>query len=195
MGHTGSMRTRVGSSLACLLCFVLLAACGEDPEPESTESTAPTTSDTATPTPTSDGPPTSGTPGTPATDSPSAPAADGTRVVADDSDFGPMLFDATGQAIYLFDLETTSRPQCYDECAVAWPPVLTDGEPVAGDGLDASLLGTTDRTDGGLQVTYNDHPLYFYAHEGKGEVLCHDSFLNGGTWYVVQPDGDPAPPG
>ena len=83
----------------------------------------------------------------------------------------------------------------HDECAVAWPPVVTDGEPVAGKGVDPALLGTTERADGRLQVTYNDHPLYFYAHEGKHEVLCHDVFLNGGNWYVVQPDGDPAPPG
>jgi predicted lipoprotein with Yx(FWY)xxD motif len=106
-----------------------------------------------------------------------------------------MLFDRTGQAIYLFDLETTSRPECYDACAEAWPPVLTKGDPVAGQGLDSALLGTTERRDGTVQVTYNDHPLYFYAHEGKHEVQCHDIFLNGGTWYVVQPDGDAAPPG
>ncbi len=106
-----------------------------------------------------------------------------------------MLYDDTGQAIYLFDVETTAEPQCYGDCAVAWPPVLTDGEPVAGEGVDPALLGTSERTDGRLQVTYNDHPLYFYAHEGKGEVLCHDVFLNGGNWYVVMPNGDPAPPG
>ena len=56
-----------------------------------------------------------------------------------------------------------------------------------------SLLGTTQRTDGTTQVTYDEHPLYFYAHEGKREVRCHDVFLNGGTWYAVQPDGQRAP--
>ena len=111
------------------------------------------------------------------------------------SDFGPMLFDATGQAIYLFDVETTSEPACYEACAKAWPPVLTDGRPVAGEGVRKHLVGTTVRSDGSTQVTYNGHPLYFYAHEGKNEVLCHDVFLNGGNWYVVRPDGDAAPPG
>lgn len=106
-----------------------------------------------------------------------------------------MLFDGTGQAIYLFDVETTATPECYDACAEAWPPVLAKGDPVAGRGVDASLLSTTQRTDGTSQVTYNNHPLYFYTHEAKREVRCHDVFLNGGSWYVVTPAGDAAPPG
>lgn len=105
-----------------------------------------------------------------------------------------MLFDGTGQAIYLFDIETTAKPECYDACAEAWPPVLTTGDPLAGPGVESSLLATTERTDGTIQVTYDDHPLYFYAHENKHEVRCHDIFLNGGNWYVVQPGGDAAPP-
>ena len=122
-----------------------------------------------------------------------APASKGTRVVVDDSDFGPMLYSAEGQAIYLFDLEDSPRPRCYDDCAVEWPPVLTDGEPVAGRGARTRLLGTVGRDDGTTQVTYAGHPLYFYAHEGPHEVLCHDFFEFGGTWYVVQPAGSAAP--
>lgn len=146
--------------------------------------------------PTTGPPPTSAVTSAPATDSaspsPSAAAEPGTRIVVDDSDYGPMLFDANGQAIYLFQPETTSRPKCYDVCAEAWPPVLTDGRPVAGKGVRPALLGTTGRKDGTIQVTYNDHPLYYYAHEGPGEVECHGVFLNGGYWYVVQPDGNRA---
>jgi predicted lipoprotein with Yx(FWY)xxD motif len=124
-----------------------------------------------------------------------ASTAPGTRIAASSSAYGQMLFDGTGQAIYLFDVETTTTPECYDACAAAWPPVLTTGAPVAGQGVERALLSTTQRADGTVQVTYNDHPLYFYAHEGKREVKCHDIFLNGGNWYVVQPGGDPAPPG
>lgn len=47
-------------------------------------------------------------------------------------------------------------------------------------------------SDGIRQVTYDGHPLYFYAHEGRGEMKCHDVFVNGGNWYVVQPGGDAA---
>lgn len=179
--------------MVMLSSLVLLTACAEDSEPTASDPSSHV-SQTRTEPPASEAGQTE-TVKTTATPKTSSSAAEGTRIVVDDSDFGPMLFDATGQAIYLFDVETTSEPRCYDDCAVAWPPVFTDGDPVAADGVDASLLGTTERSDGRLQVTYNDHPLYFYAHEGKHEVLCHDIFLNGGDWYVVQPDGDAAPPG
>ncbi len=117
----------------------------------------------------------------------------GTTIIVAASDYGPMLYDATGQPIYLFDAEKGSRPQCYGECAAAWPPVFAKGEPQAAKGVRAGLLGTTKRRDGRMQVTYDGHPLYFYAHEGKYDVRCHDVDQYGGLWLVVQPDGDPAP--
>jgi predicted lipoprotein with Yx(FWY)xxD motif len=70
--------------------------------------------------------------------------------------------------------------------------VLTEGPPGADGEVDAALLGTTERDDGSVQVTYNGHPLYFYAHEGKNEVLCHDVAEFGGVWLVVTPAGEPA---
>ena len=106
-----------------------------------------------------------------------------------DSQFGRVVADRAGEALYLFDAESTTRPACYGECAVAWPPVLAKGEPVAGRGLRARLLGTTRRRDGRVQVTYRDHPLYHYVHDSPGRILCHDVFEYGGTWLVVAPDG------
>jgi predicted lipoprotein with Yx(FWY)xxD motif len=108
------------------------------------------------------------------------------------SDFGPMLFDRSGQAIYLFDKEATNTPQCYGACAKAWPPVLTSGLPRGSGAVRDSLLGTTRRRDGARQVTYAGHPLYFYAHEGKNEVLCHNVSEFGGLWLVVTAKGEPA---
>jgi len=104
-----------------------------------------------------------------------------------------MLFDASGQAIYLFDKEEGPRAECYGACAADWPPVQTEGEPRGVRGARQGLLGTTERRDGSLQVTYGGHPLYFYAHEDPWQVLCHDFVEYGGTWFVVQPDGDAAP--
>jgi predicted lipoprotein with Yx(FWY)xxD motif len=162
--------------------LLVLAACAE-PASDATEPTA-SEAPSATPTP-------SATEPDPSPAETSGPA--GTRVVVDASEFGPMLYSAEGQAIYLFDLEDGPEPRCYGECAAAWPPVLTAGDPVAGRGVRAGLLGIVERRDGSAQVTYGGHPLYFYAHEGPGEVLCHDFFDFGGTWYVVQPDGGAAP--
>lgn len=117
----------------------------------------------------------------------------GTSIVAGDSQFGRMLFDARKQAIYIFERDSDRQTVCYGECAKAWPPVYTNGEPVAGSGVRSSLLGTIERRDGSIQVTYAGMPLYYYAHEGPGEVRCHNVDLNGGLWWVVGPDGKRRP--
>ena len=175
--QTGIVRTRL---IAAIVWLGLVTACAADPVTPATEDRTPTSSPTTAKSDPSAEPSSSPSPQQP---------KPGTKVIASESDFGAILFDDTGQAMYLFDVETTSRPRCYGPCADAWPPVLTDGAPRAGEQVKPSLLGTSQRTDGTTQVTYDGHPLYFYAHEAKREVKCHDIFLNGGTWYAVQPDG------
>jgi predicted lipoprotein with Yx(FWY)xxD motif len=120
-------------------------------------------------------------------------AATRAQIVAKESDFGRVLFDANGQVVYVFEIDSANQSNCTSsECVTAWPPVLTKEEPTAGDGVDGELLGTTRRDDGSLQVTYDGRPLYFYEHEGPGEVKCHNVNLHGGLWWVVTPAGDPA---
>lgn len=119
-------------------------------------------------------------------------AATGTVIKTGDSQYGPMLFDSRGQAIYIWQLEGSSTAECYGNCAQEWPPVLTNGAPVASGGVNSQLLGTTKRSDGSTQVTYNGHPLYFYAHEKPGEVECHNIRTHGGLWWVIQPNGNRA---
>ena len=120
------------------------------------------------------------------------PRNSGTAIRLRRSQFGKVLFDGADQAIYLFDKERSSRSRCYGQCAREWPPVLTDGRPRAGRGIDRRLLGTTKRKGGSTQVTYNGHPLYTYAHEGRDEVRCHDVPGFGGTWYALDRRGDVA---
>jgi predicted lipoprotein with Yx(FWY)xxD motif len=117
----------------------------------------------------------------------------GTTITLRDSEYGTMLFDSRKQAIYIFENDSKDKTVCYDECAEAWPPVYTKGEPRAADGVKQSLLGTIERRDGRKQVTYAGKPLYFYAHEEPGEVRCHNIDLNGGLWWVVGPDGKRRP--
>jgi predicted lipoprotein with Yx(FWY)xxD motif len=119
-----------------------------------------------------------------------APAsASGTTVSLGQNDnLGSFLVDDKGMTLYLFTKDTPNTSNCYDKCATAWPPLLTTGSPVAGDGVDASKLGTTDRTDGTVQVTYNGWPLYYYEKDkAPGDVIGQDV---GGVWYVVSAAGD-----
>jgi predicted lipoprotein with Yx(FWY)xxD motif len=108
-----------------------------------------------------------------------------------DSRYGRILFDGRGRAIYLFTREQGTKSRCYGQCAVAWPPVYTRGRPRARGGADASLLGTTTRRGGRKQVTYNGHPLYYYVTDTKpGQITCQDVTEFGGTWLVVDPQGN-----
>jgi len=160
-------------------CLVGLAACGSDDE---AAAPAPATTTEAAPAPTTTETQTRPEP------EPEAKRT-GTTIDLGDSDYGTMLFGPKQQAIYIFERDSKDETVCYDECAKAWPPVYTKGEPRAGRGVKESLLGTVERRDGKLQVTYAGKPLYFYVNEGPGEVRCHNVNLNGGFWWVVGPDG------
>jgi predicted lipoprotein with Yx(FWY)xxD motif len=119
------------------------------------------------------------------------PRRRGVRIKAIDSQFGTIVGDGRGQAVYLFDREHTKKSECYGDCARAWPPVLSKGRPVAGKGVRKRLLGTTERRGGKRQVTYGGRPLYYYVDDAPGRVLCHNVFEFGGLWLVVRPDGTP----
>ena len=120
-------------------------------------------------------------------------AAAGTRLRVIRSDFGRIVGDGPGLAVYIFDKERRGRSECYGACAEAWPPVLAKGRPVAGAGIRPELLGITRRRSGRRQLTYRDRPLYYYEHDRPGVVLCHDVVEFGGRWLVIRPDGRPAP--
>jgi predicted lipoprotein with Yx(FWY)xxD motif len=171
-------------------CGLVLVGCGSDTTP-GTDPPGATTPPTATTAPGGTTPSTQQP--TPSNRSTPPPATGGTAIMTANSNFGTILFDGSGQAIYLFDKERSATPECYDACAEAWPPVLTKGSPKALGAVKTSLLGTTRRTDGTTQVTYGGHPLYFYAHEGKNEVKCHNVQGFGGLWLVVTAAGKAAP--
>ena len=117
------------------------------------------------------------------------------KVTVEDSEqYGEYLTDADGQALYLFtaDKQGAGESSCYDDCAAAWPPLLTEGEPEAGEQADPALLDTFERQDGATQVTYNGWPLYYYVQDqGAGEATGQDVHGFGGEWYLVTPQGNP----
>lgn len=101
--------------------------------------------------------------------------------------FGPIVTDANGNSLYLFTNDAQVESKCYDDCAAAWPPLLADGDVSVADGLDASLVGTLERTDGTTQVTYGGWPLYTFAGDTEpGAVNGHG---RNGVWFLVAPDG------
>ena len=90
--------------------------------------------------------------------------------------------------LYLFTTDKPNTSNCYGKCASFWPPLLTNGAPAAASGLDASKLGTTNRTDGTVQVTYNGWPLYYFAKDKQPGDVAGQKVQ--GTWFVVSSSGD-----
>jgi predicted lipoprotein with Yx(FWY)xxD motif len=118
-----------------------------------------------------------------------APAAAGPVVlqVATNDKLGKFLADDKGMTLYMYTKDTKDTSNCYDKCAQAWPPLLQSDKPTVKDGVDASLLGTTTRKDGTIQVTYAGMPLYyFFKDKAAGDVTGQK---NNDVWYVVAPDG------
>jgi predicted lipoprotein with Yx(FWY)xxD motif len=99
-----------------------------------------------------------------------------------------MLVDSEGRSLYLLTEDERNASSCTGDCADAWVPLLTEVDPIAGEGVDASRLGTISRDDGALQVTYNGRALYYFAGDSTmvGDVNGQDT---GGVWFIVSPDG------
>jgi predicted lipoprotein with Yx(FWY)xxD motif len=110
---------------------------------------------------------------------------------------GTVLVNGDGFTLYMFEPDRQSgRSTCYGECENLWPPVvLVDGikAPLAGAGVEASLLGVTTVPTGGLeQITYNGWPLYLWHGDSQpGEATGQGLNNSGGLWYVLDPEGDP----
>jgi predicted lipoprotein with Yx(FWY)xxD motif len=127
----------------------------------------------------------------PAPASTPAAADDGAAVVKTGSGApGSFLVDGQGRALYLWAADHGNSSTCSGECAQDWPPLITHGAPKAGDGVKASLLATTKRSDGSLEVTYAGHPLYtFEGDSAAGQSTGQGSTAFGAPWWVVTPDG------
>ena len=105
--------------------------------------------------------------------------------------------DGSGRTLYLFEADTSNVSTCSGACAQSWPPFVTTGAPQVGAGMNLALVGTTTRSDGAKQVTYNGHPLYYFAGDTQaGDTKGENLHAFGADWYVVSPAGDKVePPG
>lgn len=124
------------------------------------------------------------------------PAAGGATTVAvvkvmSTPKLGKVIVNGEGMTLYDFHKDKGTTSSCYGACATAWPPLLSKGEPRATGGAQASLLGTTKRKDGTVQVTYNGHPLYgFVADHAPGETNGNGVSGFGALWFALQPNGE-----
>ena len=113
------------------------------------------------------------------------PAASGVTLTIAETSAGSALAGEGGLTLYILTDEADGTIHCVDSCATNWPPLI--GPVDAGD-ADASLLGSIERPDGEVQVTYDGFPLYYYAGDAapgdaNGEGL-------GGVWFIADPAGN-----
>lgn len=106
-----------------------------------------------------------------------------------ETDLGPVLVDGEGMTLYMFDPDEQGESVCYDDCAVAWPPLVADSGATAGEGADDALLGAVERTDGTQQVTYNDWPLYYWQDDTAPGDTTGQAVND--VWWVLDAAGEP----
>jgi len=169
-------RYRIGAVAALIGVSVLVAACGS-----SSSKTTATSSSAG-----------SSTASTPASSTAAAsPAAGkGTAVSTASGKEGAFLTGAGGRALYLWDADAKGKSNCSGACAQAWPPLTTTSKPTASGSVKASQLGTIKRSDGSEQVTYDGHPLYYFAGDpSSGTTNGQGSDEFGAKWWLVSPSG------
>jgi predicted lipoprotein with Yx(FWY)xxD motif len=154
--------------------MVGLAGCGDDDD-DSAADTTTTTEEAADDTTTTEDATTT-----------TAETASAATVATADSDLGTILVDGEGRSLYLFMPDAQGTSTCAEGCVEAWPPL--PGPAGAGTGADESLLGTSDRPDGSVQVTYNGWPLYHFS----GDAAPGDTNGQGvgGVWNLVDAEGN-----
>ena len=156
----------------------LIAACGGGSGASAYGTSTSPSSDGRNPGVTS---PPSGTPEPPAS----------ATVALRSSPLGQILVDGNGKTLYLFEADRPSMSNCNSDCATVWPPLLATGVPVAGSGVNQSLLTTTMRKDGSAEVVYNGHPLYYFVSDKQaGDTTGQGISSFGADWYVLSSAGN-----
>jgi predicted lipoprotein with Yx(FWY)xxD motif len=164
---------------------LLIAGCGSSSSSSSSQATSksPASSAPATSTPAGTGTSTTAAGGGPtAISTKSAKIGPSARTILD---AGPKQL-----TVYVWDADKSSKSTCYGACAKVWSPVATTGMPQISGAVKSSKLGTTKRTDGTTQVTYDGHPLYYFIKDGDSkDAYGEGSKAFGAGWYVMQPNG------
>ncbi|NDL60314.1 COG4315 family predicted lipoprotein [Phytoactinopolyspora mesophila] len=115
-----------------------------------------------------------------------AAEGNGDVVAVTESSLGEILVDGDGMTLYLFTVDEPGVSNCDEDCLEVWPPM--EGEPEAGSGVNADLLGSTEHDDGTVQATYGDWPLYYYAGDAAPGDLDGQGLND--VWFVLDADGN-----
>jgi len=176
-------RLRAGALAAVGAAALFIAGCGSSSSSGSTGSAGASSAPSA-----ATGPSTSTTSTGSGTATP-ASTSGGMKIGTASGPEGTFLV-ADGRAIYLWVADSHGRSTCYGACAQAWPPVTTKGAPSGSGGVMSAHLGTVTRTDGTKQVTYDGHPLYYFAGDpASGTTHGQGSNSFGAKWWLVAPSG------
>jgi predicted lipoprotein with Yx(FWY)xxD motif len=161
-----------------------LSACGADAGDGYTSNPAPLSAPAQPPSDSGSG----------ATAAGAAPADGGTVLAARETPaLGTIVTDAQGYALYRFDKDKAKPPTatCEGECAAKWPPVIVDPEgKLTLKGVDQSLIGMVQRSDGTSQLTLGGWALYRYSDDTPGTTKGQ---AVGNTWFAATPEGKKAP--
>ncbi|HEY7750201.1 MAG TPA: hypothetical protein VH933_16190 [Aestuariivirgaceae bacterium] len=98
-----------------------------------------------------------------------------------DTSAGAVYVDEKGMTLYTFDKDEANKSNCYDDCAVNWPPYLASA--------DAKAEGEwtlVERKDGSKMWAYESKPLYTYIDDKKPGDVTGDG--KGEVWHVAKPD-------
>lgn len=96
------------------------------------------------------------------------------------------LVAGNGMTLYKYTKDTPGVSNCSGQCLVNWPAytVSTGASLTASTGIKGKIATITS-SDGTMQVTYNDMPLYYWIKDTKpGDTTGQNV---GGVWFVVNP--------
>lgn len=89
-----------------------------------------------------------------------------------------VLTDAKGMTLYIFDKDTAGTSNCYDQCAVKWPPLAA-----AADAKADGDFTVVDRKDGSKMWAYKSMPLYYWYEDTAAGDTKGDGV--GGVWHLA----------
>ncbi|KIS25702.1 hypothetical protein TV39_19595 [Arthrobacter sp. SPG23] len=167
------MKNHWGTGLYIVALAAALTACGGGTGPSTPTTAGGSTTSASTPAATSSSP---------------VPAGAAELKTAS-SAAGQIVVDAKGMSVYFFtkDVKDSATSACTGACIAAWPPVLTESDAPAVEGVTGTVA-TIPTPEGKKQVTINGLPVYYYVKDKAAGDITGQGVND--VWYLVSPAGD-----